>query len=110
MSTKEKTTKKETAKKETKAAENHMDGRYTFIVGIFILFFAAYLLLAIISYFFTWESDQSFIWQKVFSSSLISVDNWTGKVGAFFSNALVNKGFGLSAIGIPFILGLIGLS
>jgi len=109
MSTKEKTTKKETVKKETKAAENHMDGRYTFIVGIFILFFAAYLLLAIISYFFTWESDQSFIWQKVFSSSLISVDNWTGKVGAFFSNALVNKGFGLSAIGIPFILGLIGL-
>lgn len=109
MSTKEKTTKKETAKKETQAAENHMDGRYSFIVGIFILFFAAYLLLAIVSYFFTWESDQSFIWQKVFSSSLISVDNWTGKVGAFFSNALVNKGFGVSAIGIPFILALIGL-
>lgn len=109
MSTKEKTTKKETAKKENQAAENHLDGRYSFIVGIFILFFAAYLLLAIVSYFFTWESDQSFIWQKVFSSSLISVDNWTGKVGAFFSNALVNKGFGVSAIGIPFIMALIGL-
>jgi S-DNA-T family DNA segregation ATPase FtsK/SpoIIIE len=109
MSTKEKTTKRETAKKENQAAENHMDGRYSFIVGIFILFFAAYLLLAIVSYFFTWESDQSFIWQKVFSSSLISVDNWTGKVGAFFSNALVNKGFGVSAIGIPFIMALIGL-
>jgi DNA segregation ATPase FtsK/SpoIIIE, S-DNA-T family len=109
MSTKEKTTTKETAKKETKATENHMDGRYSFIVGIFILFFAAYLLLAIVSYFFTWESDQSFIWQKVFSSSMISVDNWTGKVGAFFSNALVHKGFGVSAIGIPFILVLIGL-
>jgi DNA segregation ATPase FtsK/SpoIIIE and related proteins len=109
MSTKEKTTKKGAAKKVTQAAENHMDGRYSFIFGIFILFFAAYLLLAIISYFFTWESDQSFIWQKVFSSSLISVDNWTGKVGAFFSNTLVNKGFGVSAIGIPFILGLIGL-
>ncbi|WP_320053749.1 DNA translocase FtsK [uncultured Acetobacteroides sp.] len=109
MSTKEKTTKKETAKKENQVAENHMDGRYSFIVGIFILFFAAYLLLAIVSYFFTWESDQSFIWQKVFSSSLISVDNWTGKVGAFLSNALVNKGFGISAIGFPFIMALIGL-
>lgn len=109
MSTTEKTAKKETVKKESKTVENHMDGRYSFIVGIFVLFFAAYLLLAIISYFFTWESDQSFVWQRVFSSSLISVDNWTGKVGAFLSNALVNKGFGLAAIGVPFILILVAL-
>jgi len=109
MSIKEKTVKKESVKKESKTVENHRDGRYSFIVGIFVLFFAAYLLLAIISYFFTWENDQSFIWQRVFSSSLISVDNWTGKVGAFLSNMLVNKGFGLAAIGIPFILMLVAL-
>lgn len=102
-------TKNTTAKKEPKVAENHKDGRYSFIIGIFILFFAAYLLLAIVSYFFTWESDQSFVWQKVFSSSLIDVENWTGKVGAFFSNLLVNKGFGIASIAIPAILALLGL-
>lgn len=109
MSTKEKTTKKETSKKGNKTSEKHFDGRYSFIIGTFILFFATYLLLAIVSFFFTWESDQSFIWQKVFSSSLISVENWTGKVGAFLSNALVHKGFGIPAIGIPLVIGLIGL-
>lgn len=109
MATKEKPSKKDSTKKEKTGSSNYKDGRYTFLAGIFILFFALYLLLAIISYFFTWESDQSFVWQTVFSSSKISVENWTGKVGAFLSNALVNKGYGISAIGFPLILIIIGL-
>lgn len=109
MATKEKPSKKESSKKDKTSTDNHKDGRYAFIIGIFILFFALYLLLAIVSYFFTWKSDQSFIWQAVFSSSKISVENWTGKVGAFLSNAMVNKGYGISAIGFPFVLIIIGL-
>ena len=109
MSTKEKTGKKDSGKKEKQSPENHRDGRYSFIVGLFLLFFAAYLLLAIISYFFTWQADSSFEWQTVFSSSSISVENWTGKVGAFLANGLVNKGFGISSILVPVILVVIGL-
>lgn len=109
MSTKEKQSKKENSKKEKTIPEHSKDGRYSFIAGIFILFFALYLLLALVSYFFTWKSDQSFVWQAVFSSSKISVENWTGKVGAFFSNTLINKGYGIPALGFPVILALIGL-
>jgi S-DNA-T family DNA segregation ATPase FtsK/SpoIIIE len=109
MATKEKPSKKESSKKDKTSTDNHKDGRYAFIIGIFILFFALYLLLAIVSYFFTWKSDQSFVWQAVFSSSKISVENWTGKVGAFLSNAMVNKGYGISAIGFPFVLIIVGL-
>lgn len=108
MSTKEKQSKKESSKKD-KVTDSQKDGRLIFIVGLFILFFAFYLLLAIISYFFTWKSDQSFIWQTVFSSSKITVENWTGKVGAFLSNVLVNKGYGIAAITIPIMIGLIAL-
>ncbi len=85
------------------------DERVRFTVGVFILFLAIYLTIAFISYLFTWQTDQSFEWQNIFSGSGVRVENWTGKIGASFSVQFMNHWFGISSFSIPFIVGLLGL-
>lgn len=85
------------------------DERVRFTAGVFTVFFAVYLTIAFISYLFTWQADQSFEWQNIFSGSDIRVDNWTGKIGASFSVQFMNRWFGISSFSVPFIIGLLGL-
>jgi S-DNA-T family DNA segregation ATPase FtsK/SpoIIIE len=86
------------------------DERVKVIFGLFLIFLAAYLTLAFISYFFTWKIDQSFEWGKSLSSAEITVENWTGKTGAKFANLFINKLFGLASFAIPLILTIYGLA
>lgn len=86
--------------------------RFRIILGILALFFGIYLFLACISFFFYGAADQS----KIENQSLwflitnkITIRNWMGASGAYFSEMLVNKGFGLFAITIPITLAYIGL-
>lgn len=85
------------------------DERVRFTAGVFMLFLAIYLTIAFISYLFTWQTDQSFEWQNIFSGSGTRVENWTGKIGASFSVQFMNHWFGISSFSIPFIIGLLGL-
>lgn len=85
------------------------DERIRFTLGVFLLFLAIYLTIAFISYLFTWQTDQSFEWQNIFSGSGVRVENWTGKIGASFSVQFMNHWFGISSFSVPFIVGLIGL-
>lgn len=85
------------------------DERVRFTLGIFTVFFAIYLTIAFISYLFTWQVDQSFEWQNIFSGSDTRVQNWTGKIGASFSVQFMNRWFGIASFSIPFIIGLLGL-
>ncbi|NVO10611.1 MAG: DNA translocase FtsK 4TM domain-containing protein [Bacteroidales bacterium] len=85
------------------------DERVRFTAGVFMLFLAIYLTIAFISYLFTWQTDQSFEWQNIFSGSGIRVENWTGKIGASFSVQFMNHWFGISSFSLPFIIGLLGL-
>ena len=85
------------------------DERVWFISGMFSCLFSIYLSIALVSFIFTWQADQSFEWQNVFSASDVSVENWGGKVGAFFANMLISDGFGLGSFVIPLIIGLGGL-
>ncbi|MEA1898692.1 MAG: DNA translocase FtsK 4TM domain-containing protein [Bacteroidota bacterium] len=84
------------------------DERVKLATGIFFILFALYLLMALISYLFTWQADQSFEFQKVLSSQNIRVENWAGKTGAFFGHTLIHKWFGVSSFFIPALLLLIG--
>lgn len=77
-------------------------------IGIFFLFFSAYLLIAFVSFFFTWKIDQSFEFQKVLSTAEVRVENWAGKFGAYFSLLLITNGVGIAAFSVPFIVALIG--
>lgn len=85
------------------------DERFKFSFGLFIIFIGLFLLIAFISYLFTWKIDQSFEWSKVISDATVQVDNWSGKTGAEIANIFLNKWFGVSSFVVPFILLVIGL-
>jgi S-DNA-T family DNA segregation ATPase FtsK/SpoIIIE len=85
------------------------DERFKLTLGIFFILFSLYLYLAFISYFFTWKTDQSFEWSRVFSGPEVMVDNWAGKFGAFLANKFMNHWFGIASAILPFILLITGL-
>ena len=85
------------------------DERFKLTLAIFFVLFSLYLYLAFTSYFFTWKTDQSFEWSRVFSGPEIIVDNWAGKFGAFLANKFINHWFGIASVVLPFILLIAGL-
>lgn len=87
--------------------------RTQFILGVVVAFTGIFMLLAIISFFFTGAIDQSKVlnvsfWQLIRSSTL-EVDNWTGAGGAYIAERLVNDWFGIFSALIPIFLIYIGL-
>jgi len=89
------------------------DERTWKISGLLCLFLALYLVIAFVSYFFTWSTDQDKVLQHSWSILLesgISVDNWLGRLGAIVSNSFFYWGFGLSSFGVVLILGRLGLA
>lgn len=83
-----------------------------FLIGICIVFVAAYMLLGMISFFFTGAADQSKVINKSFFE-LIShkqdIKNWTGVGGAFMAEGLINKYFGIFSLIIPVFIAVVGL-
>ena len=64
-----------------------------------------------ISFFFTGAADQSKIENVPLGDLLInrgSVENWTGVRGAYLSDLLMNRWFGISSFMILFFLGSVG--
>lgn len=89
-----------------------VDERIRFILGISSSLFTIYLGLAFVSFFFTGGADQSKLdiqLLELLSNSGIRVENWTGKTGAFLSNLLINKGFGLAACSILYVLTILSI-
>lgn len=86
--------------------------RPRFLSGVALIFIGAYSLLAQLSFFFTGASDQSKILNKSFGD-LISekqvIANWTGVVGAYIAERLINQWLGIFAIIIPAFLIIAGL-
>ncbi len=84
------------------------DERTPQVIGIFFWLFAAFCLVAFVSYIFTGEADQDFVhqsaWDILFSSGTI-VNNWLGRVGTFLGHIFIYKSFGLASflITIPLI-------
>lgn len=76
------------------------------ILGAFLVLFSIFLTVAFISFFFSWQDDQSALSQ--FSNKAIPTKNLLGKIGAKLSNFFIYKGFGLGAFVIPVTLLLTG--
>ncbi|ULB34571.1 MULTISPECIES: FtsK/SpoIIIE family DNA translocase [Proteiniphilum] len=87
--------------------------RLRFIMGVVVAFIGIFMLLAIISFFFTGAADQSKVLNKSFMqlirSNVPEVDNWTGAGGAYIAEILVNDWFGIFSTLIPIFLIYIGL-
>lgn len=84
------------------------DEKFKITFGLLLIFFAALLTLAFVSYFFTWKNDQSFEWGQIFSNSSVQVENWSGKTGAKLAHIFIAEGIGVAAFGIPFLLFIVG--
>ncbi|MCE5206076.1 MAG: DNA translocase FtsK [Porphyromonadaceae bacterium] len=87
--------------------------RMHFITGVITAFIGIFMLLAIVSFFFTGAADQSKILNKSFLELIRSltpqVDNWTGAGGAYIAEVIVNEWFGIFSVLIPFFIIYIGL-
>ncbi|MBA3683552.1 MAG: DNA translocase FtsK 4TM domain-containing protein [Bacteroidetes bacterium] len=81
------------------------------IFGLLLVLFSAYLAIAFVSYFFTWQIDQD----KVLGSSEefflpeTKVKNWLGKAGALISHLFMYKGFGAASFILVPVLFLYGI-
>jgi len=101
--------KKAKKKKRVKSFRFLSDKRFKLTFGISFILFSLYLYLTFISYFFTWKTDHSFEWSRVFSGPELIVENWGGKFGAFLANKFINHWFGLASFLLPLILFVLGL-
>ncbi|ANW95671.1 cell division protein FtsK [Wenyingzhuangia fucanilytica] len=77
------------------------------VFGLFMLLFGIFLFTAFISFFFTWQADQSTVHQL--GDKAVEAQNLLGKLGANLSYFFIYKGFGIAAIIIPILLFFTGL-
>lgn len=79
--------------------------RYT--LALFLLVFGVYLLIAFVSFLIYGDTDHSKLdlsLRELIRNSDITVSNKAGKTGAFLSEKIVNRGFGLSSFLIIYLL------
>ena len=79
-----------------------------YVSGVFLTLLSIIIFISMLSFFFSWSSDQSEI-KTIFDSST-EIKNIGKKFGLLISYYLIYKGFGLGAILIPSLMFLIGIS
>jgi S-DNA-T family DNA segregation ATPase FtsK/SpoIIIE len=84
------------------------DNRFRLIVGLSLIAFGLFMLIAMTSYFFTGQEDQSVITSNFWSdlrASGAEIENWAGLLGAWLAHYTMYKFFGFSTILLaPFFL------
>jgi len=86
--------------------------KFRFILGFIIFVVAIYLLIAFVSFLFFGAADQSKLdlsLKELILNREINVQNKAGKTGAYLSELIINKGFGVSSFLIVYILAVAGL-
>ncbi|MDI9340613.1 MAG: DNA translocase FtsK [Sediminibacterium sp.] len=81
------------------------------ILGLTLILAAAYLCIALVSYFFTWDVDQDKIMgqQTDLLNPETKIQNWLGKAGAWISHLCMYKGFGAASFVLVPVIALLGL-
>lgn len=77
------------------------------ILGSLLILFSIALFFSFVSFYFTWEHDQSLL--SEFKDRNEEAKNLLNKFGASISHFFVYKGFGISTLIIPFLLCLSGI-
>lgn len=72
------------------------------VFGLFISLFGVFLFISFISYFFSWQEDQSQL--ADFANKEVTVQNLLGKIGAGLSHFFIYKGFGIASVYFPVLL------
>ncbi len=106
MAKNKKTEKPQKSKQKGKLGRFFTDERVKMTLALLLIGIGILMLIAFVSYFFTWKSDQSFESSQLFSNA--RVENWAGKLGARIANGLINNGFGVASFFIPLVLIVLG--
>jgi S-DNA-T family DNA segregation ATPase FtsK/SpoIIIE len=87
--------------------------RLHFLLGVIIAFAGIFIFLSMVSFPFTGAADQSKVLNRSFvelvNDKNLQVNNWTGVGGAFIAEGLINGGFGIFSVLIPFFIVYVGL-
>ena len=86
------------------------DERTWKIVGFIFLFIAFFLFISFISYFFTWENDQSEIRKISLFGDNANIHNLLGALGALISHFFIYKGFGIASLLICTFFFVVGVN
>lgn len=80
------------------------------VLGFVLFTFAVFLLAAVVSYYFYWAEDQSFVRRgDMWSDGPGVVMNPTGKIGAVLADYVIGEWFGVFGIIIPAVLIILAL-
>ena len=111
-------------KKASKSKAKSMDGLKNFVaffkderlhksLGLLLILFGIYTIVACVSYLFTWKFDASIIDGKslgfVFDGEESEIRNWLGKLGAITAHQFLKVWFGVASLFIPFYAIIIGV-
>ena len=79
-----------------------------YVTGVFLTLLSIVVFISMISFFFSWTTDQSSI--TALLDQYIEIENIGKKFGLSISFYLIYKGFGIGALFIPILTFIIGLS
>ncbi len=83
------------------------DQRIPKLLGATLVLVGVFVLVAGISYVFTWKVDQDKILNNPFSAlgeGELIVTNWLGRLGAVTGNGLIYWGFGIASLVLPVLM------
>jgi len=111
--TRSKVTKKQPVKKKGASFLHFLKSeRGQFLIGVCIVFVALYIIIGMLSFFFTGAADQSKVINKFFLDLITrkqEIENWTGVGGAFVAQALINGYYGVFSFVVPIFLFIVGI-
>ena len=88
------------------------DERARKVAGLLLCFYALFLLVAFISYLFTWHADQNivagFSWQQYLNINPEVAENWLGTLGARSAHFYMYRGFGISSFAFVLVFFVLG--
>lgn len=96
-----------TSSKKTGTPKFQIGKQQQVILGVFFMILGLALTISFISYFFTWQADQSTLSQ--FTDREAQAQNLLNKFGAWVSDLFVYQGFGISAIILSVLIIISGI-
>lgn len=75
--------------------------------GVAVCVFTLFTLISVVSYLFTWKTDQSLMAHPDMMDGSVDVANWGGKAGYRWSVFLVSRCFGLGSFALIFLMGAV---
>ncbi|WP_319481166.1 DNA translocase FtsK 4TM domain-containing protein [uncultured Draconibacterium sp.] len=82
-----------------------------FLFGLFVFLAAAYLLISFVSFLFYGAADQSIMdsgWREFLFNTEVNAQNKGMKLGAYLSEVIMNRGFGLASFGFVYLMAISG--